>query len=34
MAEGVVQLKNMADGEQVKVPLAELVEKIKETLLR
>ncbi|MFC5591108.1 histidine--tRNA ligase [Sporosarcina soli] len=33
VAEGVVQLKNMANGEQVKVPVAELIEKMKETLL-
>ena len=33
VAEGVAQLKNMADGSQEKVPVAELIEKIKETLI-
>ena len=33
VAEGVAQLKNMADGTQEKVPVAELIEKIKETLI-
>ena len=33
VAEGVALLKNMADGTQEKVPVAELVQKIKETLI-
>ena len=33
VAEGVAMLKNMADGTQEKVPVAELIEKVKETLI-
>jgi len=33
VAEGIALVKNMADGVQVKVPVAELVQKIKETLI-
>ena len=33
VTEGVAQLKNMEDGTQEKVPVSELIEKVKETLI-